>query len=290
MKKSLMTISIGAIYALAMLACNDSEPSVKAKPSVQLTENPTFSKILTDKNGQTLYYFSKDTKGTSACTGGCVSIWPVFYDASLTVSEGLSPGDFSTITRADGAMQTTYKGFPLYYFHEDLQPGDTNGEKVNNVWYVAKPDYSIFYKQAQLVGHDGNAYTVVNYSPADYEVGAGETPYLSDANGRTLYTFKNDKNGVSNYAGNPAVWPVFYTDLSKIVVPSILDKADFAEIMTNGVKQLTYKGWPLYYFGGNPGGTPPVTGDSNPGDTRGISFPMPDVWPIANTMTTTAPN
>jgi predicted lipoprotein with Yx(FWY)xxD motif len=34
------------------------------------------------------------------------------------------------ITRADGSLQTTYKGWPLYYFSKDAGPGDLKGENV----------------------------------------------------------------------------------------------------------------------------------------------------------------
>ena len=37
--------------------------------------------------------------------------------------------------RADGKMQTTYKGFPLYYWVDDKKMGDTLGQDVGNVWY-----------------------------------------------------------------------------------------------------------------------------------------------------------
>jgi predicted lipoprotein with Yx(FWY)xxD motif len=287
--KKLLAIIFAAVCTFALVSCDDDEKTGGAEFSIQLTDNPALGKILTDKAGRTLYFFSKDTKGTSVCSGGCISIWPVFFEATVTVPEGLNSTDFSTITRADGVMQTVYKGFPLYYFNQDAQPGDTKGEKVNNIWFVAKPDYSLFYAQMQLTGHDGKSY-IANYTLAAYEQGQGETAFLTDAKGRTLYTFKNDKNGVSNYAGDPAVWPVFYADLSTLIIPGILNKNEFAEITKNGVKQLTYRGWPLYYFGGNSAAIPPVAGDMNRGDTRGISFPTPGVWPIANILTTTASN
>ncbi len=28
---------------------------------------------------------------------------------------------------------------PLYYFVRDAQPGDTNGQGLNSVWFVVKP-------------------------------------------------------------------------------------------------------------------------------------------------------
>jgi predicted lipoprotein with Yx(FWY)xxD motif len=42
--------------------------------------------------------------------------------------------------REDGEKQTSYKGWPLYYFFKDKKPGDVSGEGVNSVWYVIYPD------------------------------------------------------------------------------------------------------------------------------------------------------
>jgi predicted lipoprotein with Yx(FWY)xxD motif len=288
MKKT-FTFLLAIAWVLVLMSCDEDDKTNVIEHTIKLADNSALGKILTDKDGRTLYFFSKDTKGLSVCSGNCEAIWPVFFTDIDTVPDGLLKTDFSTITRTDGSKQTVYKGFPLYYFHQDAQLGDTKGEKVNNVWFVAKPDYSLFYGQSQLIGHDGKSY-VANYELAAYQEGQGETAFLVDAEGRTLYTFKNDKNGVSNYAGSSAVWPAFYADPATLVVPSILDKNQFAEITKNGVKQLTFKGWPLYYFGGNTSAEPSVPGDINRGDTRGISFPSPGIWPVANVLTTTAPN
>ena len=40
-------------------------------------------------------------------------------------------------------MQATYRGRPLYYWQGDTAPGETNGEGVGNVWYVAQVDGSM---------------------------------------------------------------------------------------------------------------------------------------------------
>ncbi|MCJ7467485.1 MAG: hypothetical protein MUO53_12425, partial [Maribacter sp.] len=215
-----------------------------------------------------LYFFSLDTKDTSACTGGCLSIWPVFYQADIVVGAGLDPADFATIDRLDGAKQTTYKGWPLYYYANDNAAGDTNGDKFNDVWYIAKPDYSLMYVQAQLVGHDGKNYL------DDYSEGDGPTFYITNIEGRTLYGFVADTKDTNNYTApdfsNDSVWPIAEITLENI--PSILDATDFGTIDVYGRTQLTYRGWPLYYFGQ----------DQVRGDNKGISFPSPGVWPIVN--------
>lgn len=252
-------------------------PVAEAEPTVKLADNNTHGKILTDTEGNSLYFFSKDQDGQSACgeAGGCIDIWPVFYVEDLILDEGLSASDFSEITREDGAKQTTYKGWPLYYYMSDDAPGDTNGDDVNHIWYVAKPDYSLMYAREQLVGHDGKNYT------SDYTEGDGETSYIVDINGRTLYTFANDVSGQNTFTledfSNNSVWPIAEITLDQI--PSILNSEDFGTIDVYGRTQLTYKGWPLYYFGQ----------DAVRGDNKGVSFPAPGVWPIANVDTPMVP-
>ena len=280
MKKTFL-LFVASIFILH--SCSDDENGVPTPdpgpdtPSVnvKLSDNATLGKILTDAEGMSLYFFSKDQQGGSDCTGGCVDTWPIFHVEDLDLGEGLSAADFGEITRGDGSKQTTYKGWPLYYYNMDNAAGDTNGDDVNNVWYVAKPDYSLMYAREQLVGHDGNNYL------DDYTVGDGETSYIVDIDGRTLYTFANDTNGQNNFTAadfsNNGVWPIAEITLDQ--VPSILDKDEFGTIDVHGRTQLTYSGWPLYYFGQ----------DAERGDNKGVSFPAPGVWPIVNVDTPMAP-
>jgi predicted lipoprotein with Yx(FWY)xxD motif len=109
--------------------------------TLQVAGNPLYGQILADANGRTLYYFLKDTPGagTSACTGACIGIWPAFSAATIQVSLPLQAPDFRTITRSDGTKQTTYMGWPLYYYSGDTAPGDANGYGFNHLWYVMAP-------------------------------------------------------------------------------------------------------------------------------------------------------
>src|SRR5215469_3833431 len=110
---------------------------------VVLTSNASFGNILTDNQGKSLYFFFNDPGDSSTCTGGCLTSWPVFYVANLSIGMGLSVSDFGVITRSDGSMQSTYKGWPLYYFAGDSKAGDVTGDKVDNTWAVAKADYTV---------------------------------------------------------------------------------------------------------------------------------------------------
>ncbi len=276
--KNLLFSMLFIVTLFSLQSCKDEDEETTPQPiakKVQLANNTTFGKILTDAQGKSLYFFSDDVDGTSACTNGCLNNWPIFYENNLTFDDGLDATDFNTITRADGQKQTTYKGWPLYYYVTDNNSGDTFGDGVNGDWYIAKPDYAVMFVFGQLHGHDGNDYL------SDYTVGNGETGYIVDAYGKTLYIFSHDSNNLNTFTaadfGNNAIWPI--AEIAPNKVPSNLNTADFGTINVFGKTQLTYKGWPLYYFGQ----------DSNREDNKGISFPAAGVWPIANTTTTVAP-
>ena len=89
--------------------------------------------VLTGKNGMTLYTFAPDTSAKSACNGGCLAVWP-----AARPGEASGTG-FGEITRDDGSKQLTFAGKPLYYYVNDAKPGDRNGDKLQNVWFVAVP-------------------------------------------------------------------------------------------------------------------------------------------------------
>lgn len=91
---------------------------------------------LVGPNGMTLYTFDKDPEGggKSVCNGPCATNWP-----PLAASAGdKGSGDYSVISRDDGAKQWAYKGRPLYYWSKDQKPGDTTGDGFNKVWQLAR--------------------------------------------------------------------------------------------------------------------------------------------------------
>ena len=107
--------------------------------AVQTMKKEGAGNYLADAKGTTLYWFTKDTPGKSACSGPCVEKWPLFFREKVMAGTGLKEGDFGTITREDGKKQTTFRGYPLYYWMGDKAKGDTNGQGMNKVWYVVDP-------------------------------------------------------------------------------------------------------------------------------------------------------
>ena len=111
------------------------------KPVVKVATDATLGDYLVARNGMTLYLYTKDTQNTSNCSGECLVKWPAYSSVSsgpFTVGAGVT-GLVAAIARAEGSMQLTYKGVPLYFWQGDAKPGDTTGQNVGEVWFVVKP-------------------------------------------------------------------------------------------------------------------------------------------------------
>src|SRR5262245_17592628 len=137
MKRSMLSLTWVGMTLLTVTACtHDHEDVPVVTNNVQLKQNNQLGSILTDVNGKTLYFFSNDANGQSACSGGCATTWPIFYVDELSLPAGLDSKDFGSITRTDGKPQTTYKGWPLYYYSKDSVAGDVKGENFGSRWYT----------------------------------------------------------------------------------------------------------------------------------------------------------
>jgi predicted lipoprotein with Yx(FWY)xxD motif len=109
-------------------------------PDVTVMYKPGIGNYLVDANGRTLYWSKKDMPKTTKCIGACLEQWPPFYnEAILTADPEMTSSDFGTIIRPDGKKQTTFRGYPLYYFSMDKMRGDTNGHKFNSYWLAMQP-------------------------------------------------------------------------------------------------------------------------------------------------------
>ncbi|MBL4675626.1 MAG: hypothetical protein JKY70_05400 [Mucilaginibacter sp.] len=279
-RSSYVLIAAFTLLTFFTVSCKKSSPKPDPGESttvtgVQLTQDTKFGSILTDNKGRSLYFFGKDAATTSTCVEGCALVWPAFYVTNPSIGTGLAATDFGEITRTDGSKQTTYKGWPLYYYKDDAKAGDTNGDAIGGILFVGKADYSVMIANAQLVGHDGAQYNDQGVA------GTGASNYLVDANGHTLYLFSKDTHNTNNFTkpdfSNDGVWPL-YAAASVGSVPSTLDQTQFSVITVFSKMQLVYKGHPLYYFGQD---------NATRGNTKGVSFPTPGaaIWKILNSNT-----
>jgi predicted lipoprotein with Yx(FWY)xxD motif len=116
-----------------------SEPAA-SDATVALAET-ALGTVLVDAEGRTLYGFTQDTDGTSVCYDDCATAWPpLLAEGDATVGDGLDAALLTTVERTDGTQQLKYGDWPLYYFAADAAAGDTNGQNVNDVWFVIGAD------------------------------------------------------------------------------------------------------------------------------------------------------
>lgn len=89
----------------------------------------------------TVYLFEADRGPASACAGACAAVWPP-VTGKPSSSGTARAADLGTIKRADGSLQVTYKGHPLYTYSKDKDDGDVYGEGIESFgasWYVLAP-------------------------------------------------------------------------------------------------------------------------------------------------------
>jgi predicted lipoprotein with Yx(FWY)xxD motif len=90
-------------------------------------------KVLVDAKGMTLYTLDRDTApNKSTCNGQCATNWPPL----MVSGDDKASGDWTVVTRDDGAKQWAYKGKPLYFWKDDKKAGDADGDNRNNIWHV----------------------------------------------------------------------------------------------------------------------------------------------------------
>ena len=91
--------------------------------------------VLTSGKGFTLYSFAPDTPTKSNCNGTCAQNWPPVTGPAT--ASGVT-GTFGTIKRADGSIQASFDGHPMYTFVGDTAPGQAKGNGLNaagGVWH-----------------------------------------------------------------------------------------------------------------------------------------------------------
>lgn len=128
------------------------------------TAKTSLGDVLTNGKGFTVYWFSKDTPGSSACTGSCAAKWPPVLGKPEAAGGITLPGKLGTFTRSGGAVQATYDGHPLYTFAGDSAAGQTHGNLINafgGIWY------------AQTVTGAGGASPTPSSSPSSSSGGYG---------------------------------------------------------------------------------------------------------------------
>lgn len=234
LSSTLLLIGCGDTYDSDNKQYNEKPSSPKGAISTLDRE----AKYLTDLDGRALYTFDADGLNMRNCGTDCQKNWPLFT-GSNTESEEIA------VIPDDEESQLTYRKHPLYYYTYDdtgIDLVDPQGDKVAK-WHL-------------IFAVDGT-----NDSQTQFSNATRKQTYLTDGNGRALYTFDKDTNNTSNcynVEGNDCetIWPIFHTtDFENL--PDGVEASDFDTITRDPARaidgvtvpqQTTYKGQPLYYF------------------------------------------
>ena len=215
-------------------------PTTSTPPSAIKTATATVKgqseTILTNAQGQTLYYFTPDTAAKVACTGGCAQTWPpLLYTGSSTPTSSTSlPGTLSTLSDTNGT-QVEYGGYLLYTYSGDTAAGQTKGEGLFGKWYVATSDLASFAVRLATATVKGKAETI-----------------LATPQGMTLYYFTPDSTTKTACTGGcPKVWPpLLFTGSGTPLGDASLSGPLSALTDANG-NQVQYNGHLLYIYSGD---------------------------------------
>lgn len=159
-----------------------SDTMAAAEMGIELSvaEHDVLGSYLVDAHGRTLYVVVDASGNPVPCEGACAEAWPPFLapmmgdamgDSSMDEEMGeedmgdadmgdgdMNDGDMNdpsmgatmidasaigTMERQDGATQVTFRGHPLYYFVNDVLPGEVNCQAVaqfGGTWFVLSPE------------------------------------------------------------------------------------------------------------------------------------------------------
>jgi len=140
--------TIAGVPSPAPAAAPAAAPAPAAPAGPALTASPTaaLGTVVVDGTGYTLYRFDKDKPkpSKSNCNGSCATQWPPVLVASADAAkavklDGVDAGAVGTVKRADGKLQLTIGGWPVYRYSGDKAAGETTGQGVGKVWFAVTP-------------------------------------------------------------------------------------------------------------------------------------------------------
>jgi predicted lipoprotein with Yx(FWY)xxD motif len=248
--------------------------------------------VVVNGAGFTLYRFDKDSPSPSKsnCNGACAVTWPpVLVDPNGRIFlDGVPRSEVGVVRRADGNLQVTIGGWPVYRFSSDTAPGQTNGQGVDGTWFGVTPNgmkagqspegtspaTGLDYQNGTATQNNAPADTG-DFAPSRTSAAAmkwvqltsgsanGLNPIVHDGAGFTLYRFDKDSPSPSKSNCNGAcavTWPpVLVNPHGRIFVNGVPTSEIGVVRRAGGALQVTIGGWPVYRF----------SKDTGPGQTNG---------------------
>jgi len=148
-RKPMLVVGMLVLSVMVLAACTPAAVPVTGEEPMPVDIEPAITiqvadsalgKILVDGKGMTLYMYTKDEPNKSNCTGDCLVNWPPLLAVDNPgLGDGVDAAMLGTADLADGSKIVTYNKMPLYYWKNDMEPGQTTGQDVGGVWYVVSP-------------------------------------------------------------------------------------------------------------------------------------------------------
>jgi predicted lipoprotein with Yx(FWY)xxD motif len=136
-----LTALLGVV-TVAVLAPN-AMSAQRADRGTVTAHSSAYGQILFDGRGFVLYAFTKDPRGRSVCSSACAKAWPPYIVRSVPrAGVGVRRSLLGATRRADGKIQATYAGRPLYYYVGDRAPRQIRCQNVSEfggLWLVVRP-------------------------------------------------------------------------------------------------------------------------------------------------------
>jgi predicted lipoprotein with Yx(FWY)xxD motif len=205
---------------------------------------------LVDSLGMTLYAFEGDaTQDERSCSGAdCTRLWIPLEAPEIAGAMG----EFSVRARRDGITQWAYRGKPLYKFERDQEPGEVNGNGLDDRFRVAL--LARFFTPANvtirrtlelgtiLATRSGATLYQRDRVTTAEELHPFRADHGSPALGRALGTSTCDENCAK-------FWP-------PLTAPADATPTGYWDVVTrpDGTRQWAFKGFALYtYVADKPG-------------------------------------
>jgi len=146
LRPPLAALGLAALLAALLAACGGGTGSASGN-RITVSSVPGIGTVLANGAGRTVYVYAPDAHtGTSRCTAACAVLWPpvvLSHGATGPVAgSGVDTAALGTTARADGSVQVTYHGWPLYTWTADTGPHMARGQGLDNeggYWYAIRP-------------------------------------------------------------------------------------------------------------------------------------------------------
>ena len=281
-----VVLQFGPAASATSASCADAVTSAPTGPATVSTASTPYGKVLVVGSGAyagcSLYLLTSDqlhalTGSRYACSDGpnatgapCDTVlWPALLTNGRPIAgPGVKSSLLGTVTRTDlpglgPVQQVTYNGLPLYRFVFDDDPGDTQGANLfdpvtspTGIWYLVEPNRgnpapgtALMRLETAPVGGTGPNETVLaarmNNDFSDLFADASFPVYTqSPGHGHG----KDPHHGGKCQMLCAQYWPPVLTS-GRPEAGSGVDQHALGTVMrTDGTRQVTYRGKPVYLF------------------------------------------